>query len=193
MKKKCYIGIFLLFTAIFLQAEVLQLRLVGEKNAYALAVSWNGKQYFATPSHVLLSENPPKLIYQNKAYEVSEFYLSHLRDFALLEVSSMPPIAEDCCLVIAETDKIPAEENFYFTFDLAESNLENIVDFRGQSGKLIKYRNRNGLFQGYMLDTQKNSKIFYAITLKIFPNELHKVDFSIIKAEFLKKNLKNSN
>ncbi len=188
MQKKYLTAFFMMFFGFMLMAQIdNEAKICGNKNSYALAVNWQDKLYFAVPSHVLFTDTPPKINYNDKEYRISRYYLSSLRDFALLEAESLT-LKEIPTAFKLEKSELPAvQENFYFRFELNDSALKNYNDLKGKSGKVIVINDRIGLFQGYLFNTMSSKIIYLAVVLKIFPNELQEVDFEIIRTEFLAK------
>lgn len=190
MQKKLRVVLFLSIFLLLSYINSSEVEIAGSKNAYAIAVAFNGEKFFATPSHTLLGAEVPRIKYDGNYYAISEYHLSALRDFALLKIHDTSLFE---ALTIIPLQLAGDNENFYFEFPLNQTQLINFKELKGQSGRLIKIDNTIGLFQGYLINKSENSHIYRAVTLKIFPNELRKVDFSTIKAEFLQKNLKNTN
>jgi hypothetical protein len=173
-------------------AETKHIKICGSNYGYGVVVKFNEQIYLATPSHVLFGATEPHAEYDGKSYSIATYYLSNLRDFALLELADTTLLPALDIIIISESSLLPCAENFYFDFDINNSTLKNITNYRGLSGTLIDTGKQRGLFQGYKFNRQNQKKIFKAVNLTIFPNELHKVDFEKIRAEFLQKNLKNS-
>ena len=190
MQKRYCLYISLLFLCFFIMAETPQSKIIGTTSGYGVTVKFKGQTYIATPSHVLFGTDEPTIEYNGNNYKISAYHLSILRDFALLELKEFNLSPALSPIEIYETTLTPCEENFYFDCEITNSCLKNATTYQGFSGTLINFNNQLGLFQGYTINHQTKEKIFKAVTLTIFQNELHKVDFEKIRAEFSQKNLK---
>ena len=173
-------------------AKTQHFKISGTNSGYGVVVKFNEQMYLAAPSHILFGSIAPHAEYNGQSYSISTYYLSNLRDFALLELENKTLLPTLSYITIGESTLAPCEKNFYFDFDITNSSLKNTTNYRGLSGTLINTSKQLGLFQGYKINRLNQKKIFKAITLTVFPNELQKVDFEKIRAEFLQKNLKNS-